>query len=95
MYINITVLAHRVAASKQLAPPSTPLSVISHRMVNYHNPIVIQQDVCACTFAAKYMDSGSQLTLFDSGRVEFLACSGWTLLVCLSCRELDSHNISK
>ena len=93
--IHIHVLVHRVAvASKQLPPPSTPLAVpvISPRMVNYHNPIVIQQDVCACAFAAEYMDSGSLLTSFDSGRIEFLACSGWTLLVCLSCRNISKNN---
>ena len=52
-------------------------------MVNYHDPIVLQQDICAFPFVAKYIDSGSQLTSFDSGRVGFLACCGWTLLVCL------------
>jgi hypothetical protein len=54
-------------------------------MVNYHDPVVVAQDYCAHAFAAKYMDSdsGSQLTSFDSGSDENLACCGWTLLVCL------------
>ena len=48
--------------------------------------------MCAYAFAAKYMGSGSQLTSFDSGSVENLACYGGTLLVCLPRRSLDSHN---
>jgi hypothetical protein len=63
-------------------------------MVNYHDPVVVAQDYCAHAFAAKYMDSGSQLTSFDSSRDESLACCGWTLLVCLPRRALDSCNIS-
>lgn len=63
-------------------------------MVNYHDPAVVVQDTCTYAFAAKYMGSGSQLTSFDSGRDESLACCGWTLLVCLPRRALDSHNIS-
>ena len=63
-------------------------------MVNYQNPDVILQDFCAYAFAAKYKGSGSQLTSFDSDNVETLACSGWTLLVCLPLQALDSHNIS-
>jgi hypothetical protein len=50
-------------------------------MVNHHDPDVVIQDTCAYAFVAKYMDSESQLTSFDSGRVENLACCGWTLLV--------------
>lgn len=38
-----------------LSPPSIPL--ISHRMVNYHDPIVIAQDYCAFTFVAKHASS--------------------------------------
>src|SRR6266566_7530518 len=63
-------------------------------MVNYHDPDVVQQDMCAYAFAAKYMGSGSQLTSFGRGSVENRACCGWTLLVCLPRRALDSHNIS-
>jgi hypothetical protein len=62
-------------------------------MVNYHDPDVVLQDTCAYAFAAKYMGSGSQLTSFDSGSVEHLACYGWNLLVCLPRRALDSHDI--
>ena len=60
-------------------------------MVNIYDPDVVQQDVCAYAFAAKYMGSGSQLTSFDSGIVEDLAWSGGTLLVCLLRRALDSR----
>jgi hypothetical protein len=63
-------------------------------MVNYHDPVVVLQDTCAHAFAANYMDSESQLTSFDSSSDENLACCGWTLLVCLPCRALNSHNIS-
>ena len=41
-----------------------------------------------------YVDSGSQLTSFDSGSVGLVACCGWTLPVCLSCWLIDNHNIS-
>ncbi len=40
------------------------------------------------------MGSRSQLTSFDSGSAENLACCVWTVLVSLPCRALDSHNIS-
>jgi hypothetical protein len=60
-------------------------------MVNYHDPDVVLQDNCAYAFAEKYMGSESQLTFFDSGSVENLACCGWTLLVCLPRR---AHKIS-
>jgi hypothetical protein len=63
-------------------------------MVNYHDPDVVQQDDCAYAFAAKYIGSRIQLTSFDSGGVENMACHGRTLLVCLPRRALDSHNIS-
>jgi hypothetical protein len=63
-------------------------------MVNYHDPVVILQDVCAYAIAAKYMGSRSQLTFFDRGNVETLAFCGWTLPVSLPRRALDSHNIS-
>src|SRR6267154_1806705 len=63
-------------------------------MDNYHDPDVVLQDFCAYAFTAKHMGSGSQLTSFDSNNVETLACSGWTLLVCLPLQALDSHNIS-
>jgi hypothetical protein len=63
-------------------------------MVNYQDPDVVLQDTCAYAFAAKYMGSGSQLTSSDRGSVENLACCGWTLLVCLPRRALDSHSIS-
>jgi hypothetical protein len=63
-------------------------------MVNYHDPAVVLQDTRTYAFAAKYMGSGSQLTSFDSGSDENLACCGWTLLVCLPRRALGSHNNS-
>jgi hypothetical protein len=63
-------------------------------MVNYHDPDVVLHDNRAYAFAAKYMGSGSQLTSFDSGIVENLACYGRTLLVGLPSRPLDSHDIS-
>ena len=62
-------------------------------MVNYHDPDVVQQDDCAHAFTAKYMGSRSQLTSFDSGSDENLACYGRTLLVCLPPWALNSHNI--
>jgi hypothetical protein len=61
-------------------------------MVNYHDPAVFLQDFCAYAFVATYMGSGSQLTSFDRGCVEILACCGWTLLVCLAHQALDSPN---
>jgi hypothetical protein len=96
VYIYIAVLVHWVAiASNQLPQPSTPLISPSLRMVNYHDPDVVLQDACAYAFAARYMGSESQLTSSDRGSDENLACSGWTLLVCLHRRALDySHNIS-
>ena len=54
-------------------------------MVNIYDPDVVQQDVCAYAFAAKYTGSGSQLTSFDRGSVENLACwavAGLYLYVC-------------
>ena len=39
--------------------------------------------------------AGSQLTSFDSGSDENMACYGWNLLVCLPNRPLDSHDISE
>ncbi|KAI0269734.1 hypothetical protein BGY98DRAFT_1100954 [Russula aff. rugulosa BPL654] len=50
-------------------------------MVNYHDPVVVAQDYCASTFAAKHASSLSRLTSFDSGNIEALACLGWTLLL--------------
>ena len=44
-------------------------------------------------FSAKYMDSRIQLTFFDSGNDEILACCVWTVLVSLPRRLLDSQNI--
>ena len=64
-------------------------------MVNYQDPVIVLQDSCAYTSAAKYMGSGSQLTSFDSGTDQNLACYGWNLLVCLPNRSLDSHDISE
>jgi hypothetical protein len=94
VYIYITALVHRMAiASDRLPPPSTTL--VSPRMVNYHDPNVVLQDTCAYAFVAKYMGSVSQLTSFGSGSDENLACCGWTLLVCLPRRALDSHNIQQ
>jgi hypothetical protein len=65
--------------------PSIPL--ISPRMVNYHDPVVVARDFCASTFAAKYASSWSQLTSLNSDIIEGLACRGWTLFVCLPCRS--------
>ena len=45
-------------------------------------------------FAAKYMGLGIQLTSFDSGNDEVLACCVRTILVSLPRRMLDSQNIS-
>ena len=72
-----------------LSPPSIPgiPLLISLTMVNYHDPVVVAQDYCASTFAAKQASSLSLLTSFDSGTIEALACLGWTLLVCLPCRS--------
>jgi len=67
------------------SPPSIPL--ISPRMVNYHDPVVVAQDYSAYASAAKHTNSWSQLTSFDSGIIEALAWHGWTLLVCLPCRS--------
>ena len=63
-------------------------------MVNYHDPDVVLQDNCAYAFEERYMGSGNQLTSFDRGSDQNLACCSWTLLVCLSRQALDSHNIS-
>jgi len=52
-------------------------------MVNYHDPSIVAQDYCACTFVAKHVSLWGQLTSIDSGNVKGLACCGWTLLVCL------------
>ena len=52
-------------------------------MVDYQDPVVLIQDYCAYTFAAKNVSLCSRLTYFDSNSVENLACRGWTLLVCL------------
>ena len=72
------------------------IPLISPRMVNYHDPVVVARDYCASTFAAKQASSWSRLTSFDSGIIEVLACFGWTLLVCLPCRSwpLLSHSVS-
>ena len=40
------------------------------------------------------MGSGIQLTFFDSGTVETVACCGWTVLVSLPRQVLDPQNIS-
>jgi hypothetical protein len=91
VYIH-TVLVHRAVIGSTNSPHLPPHQ-FPPRMVNYHDPPVILKDVCAYAIAEKYMGSRSQLTSFDSGIVEFLACCVWTLPVSLPRRALDSHNI--
>jgi hypothetical protein len=67
-------------------------------MVNFQNPVVVVEDVCACAFAEKYRArvADQWLTSFNRDSDENLAYCGWTLLVSLPHRALwvDSHNIS-
>src|SRR5713101_6288829 len=78
----------------QINSPHIPPHQFSPRMVNFHDPVVEFWDFRAYAFAAKYMDLRSQLTSFDSGSIENLACCGWTVFVSLPHRALNSHNMS-
>ena len=80
-------------ASNQLPPSFTPLNFPQAEDGYLPRSRCSPAGYLCVPHCDKIHGLGSQLTS-DRGSDENLACRGWTLLVCLHRRALDSHNTS-